>query len=214
MGSQELILRLVDLIDIRPSNNGATAFQDVWIPYFDEGGAKMISAPDVYMIGQMGSPQLVQSIRGDFASGWIVTSTREEYRRDTLDVEITHDYQSTVFRPAPKTVLVPFYGIKTLDDVLRDEKSLAYLRAKFNTNDESDKIRETLSALSGKPQSLISICILDYIIEVLNSRVIVAPAIFGFQGDGFRIGGGGGAGGDFARSRGVDINQIYYRPEN
>ena len=204
---------IVDLIDADPSNFGASAYQNEWIPYFDEGGGKMISAPDIYMIGQQGSLQLIQSVQKDFATFWIVTSTLEEYIRKTLKAKIIHDFGSNVVKPTTKTVSVPFYGRKTLDEVLRDEKGHSYLKAKFNTEDDPDKIKETLTALSGKPSSAICVSIPDQENISIYSRVAKTPAIFGFQGDAFYIGGGGYPGTDSGRSRGVDVNQIHYRPK-
>lgn len=147
------------VIDPTAADNEAVRTQNQWIELYNAQGEefkgkRMISAPDVYMIGKNGIPELVQSVRDDFEKRWLVTSTREKYRQDTLDARITHNHGSTVVQPTEKIILVPVYRGTPLDQVLRTEEGIAYLRIKFDTNDSPEDIGRTLAALSGKPSNL------------------------------------------------------------
>lgn len=174
------------IVDTFPAANGATRTQEKWIPYFNQKRKRMISAPDVYRIVQNGTPNLIQSVRNDFEEDWLVTSTRETYIPNTLDARITHNYGSTVVRPTEKTVLVPVYQGTPLDEVLKEKKGVAYLRVKLGTNDAPKKIRETLTALSGKPANLTSIWTPDQENRLSYQE---RAALFVFVFDGFRVGG-------------------------
>lgn len=195
-------------MDIQPADNEAIKTQEEWIQYFNQQGKRMISAPDVYrigqkyLIGQNGTRELVQSVRDDFERSFLITSTRETYNPNilTLDAIITHNFGSTVVQPTEKTVLVPVYQCTPLDEVLKTEKGVDYLRIKFDTNDSPDKIKETFAALSGKPANLIYIWTPTRK-SMLNYQERVAS--FGFGGDGFLVGGDCKVYGLSGRSRGV-----------
>ncbi len=193
----------IRLIDIQPADNGAIKTQEEWILYFNQQGKRMISAPDLYRIGQQnGTSELVQSVRDDFKERWLITSTRETYNPNilTLDARITHNFGSTVVQPTEKTVLVSVYGCTPLDEVLKTEKGVDYLRIKFDTNDSPDKIKETFAALSGKPSNLTYVWT-----PTRKSRLNYQERVAGFvfYGDGFHVGGDCGVGVLIGRSRGV-----------
>jgi len=200
--SQQITSAQGGVIDSVPADNGAVRTQEGWIPYFNQQRKRMISAPDVYWIGQNGTPELVQSIRDDFEKSWLVTSTRETYNPNTLDARITHNHGSTIVQPTKKTVLVPVYHQALLDDVLKEEDGVAYLRIKLGTNDSPEKIRETLTALSGKSANLIYVWTPD---QKSRANYPKRAAVFGFDDDGFHVIGDDGVDGNDCLSRGVDV---------
>ncbi len=141
------------VVDLQPADGGNSHTQNEWIPYFDKlknPRKRMISAPDVYRMGQSGSPDLLQSVREDFEKSWFVSSTRINYASDTLDAKITHNYGSTAVQPTERKVAVPVYQQTALSDVLKTKEGISYLQALFDTKDNSNKIAKTLTALSGK----------------------------------------------------------------
>lgn len=138
-------------IDLQPADNGKYRTQNQWIPFFNEKGVAMISAPDVYRAGQSGSDELVKSLRKDFDRDYIVTSTRIIYNPNSLDAKIVHNHGSTVVKPTESKVIVPVYQDWTkLSKVLGTEEGKAYLSALFGTKDNAENMAKTLSKLSGK----------------------------------------------------------------
>lgn len=140
-------------VDLQPADGGNSHTQNDWISYFNEfknPRKRMISAPDVYRLGQNGSQDLLQSVREDFEQSWIVSSTRINYASDTLDAKITHNYGSKVVQPTEIKVAVPVYQQTALSDALKAKEGINYLQALFNTKDDKDQIARTLTALSGK----------------------------------------------------------------
>ena len=87
--------------------------QKDWIPHFNAKGEKMISAPDLYNLAKENNKEILKSIQEDFEE-YVVTSTRINYMKDSLDAEIIHDFGSTVVKPKSINVKVPVYvGEKT-----------------------------------------------------------------------------------------------------
>ena len=143
------------VIDLQPAD-GESLYrcQEHWIQYFNnindprrKKPITMISAPDVYKQGQEGDSLLTRSLRDSFES-WFITSTRESYEPGTLNARIVHDYGIIVVNPVSREVIVPVYNKVPLDKVLQDPQGVAYLQAKFDTQDGSDDIARTLADLS------------------------------------------------------------------
>lgn len=192
----------VGVIDSVPADNRAARTQEEWIPNFNQQRKRMISAPDVYWIGQNGKPELVKSIRDDINKSWLITSTREIYNPNTFDARVTHNHGSTVVQPTGKTVLVPVYQQAPLDDVFTEEEGVAYLRVKLGTNDSPEKIRETLAALSGVPTNLIYVWTPD---QKSRANYQKRAADFGLGDDGFYVSGDSCVYGYSGRSRGMSV---------
>lgn len=196
------------VIDPQSADNGAVRTQEAWIQYFNELSERrgvptlMISSPDVYRTGQERNPRLIKSLRQDCDESWLVTGTRENYEPDTLDARITYDYGNTVVKTTPKKVLVPVYSDTLLDKVLEDQKGVAYLQAKFDTQDNPDEIVRTLAALSGKSPDSIIIWTPD---QAGRAGYPERAAGFVFCGGRFRVDGGDWVGGGVGRSRGVSV---------
>ena len=56
--SQQVASPQASIIDSMPADNGASMPQERWIKYFNNERKRMISAPDVYTIGQNGTSSL------------------------------------------------------------------------------------------------------------------------------------------------------------
>ncbi len=190
------------VIGLQPADEGAVRTQELWIPYFNELGRAMVSAPDVYRTGQEVNLRLVASLRQDFDERLFVASTRESYDPNTLNAKITHNHGSTVVEPTSKNVLVPVYGGTPLDKVLEDKDGVAYLQAKFGTQDNPDGIERTLVALSGKSPDSIIILTPD---QGNRASYPERAAGFDFSGGRFRVGGYGRSGDGSGLSRGVSV---------
>jgi len=106
------------VIDLKPADNGKYRTQDKWIPLFNDKGQRMISAPDVYRIGQIGSHDLVESVRADFHTAWLVTSTRITYNSNNLGARITHNFGSKVVAPTETRLVAPVYQNVALGRIL------------------------------------------------------------------------------------------------
>ena len=190
------------VIDFQPADDGKVKTQEVWIPYFNEQKKPMVSAPDVYRAGQEGNPRLIARLKRDFGESWLVSSTRESYKPDTLNARITHNHGSTVVQPTSQNILVPVYSDKPLDQVLKDNDGVAYLQVKFGTQDKPDAIEKTLADLSGKSPDLIRVWTPD---QANRANYSERAAGFDFGGGQFLVSGGYGADDDSGRSRGVSI---------
>ena len=138
------------VIDLKPADNGKYRTQDKWIPFFNDKGQRMISAPDVYRIGQIGSHDLVESVRADFHTAWLVTSTRITYNSNNLGARITHNFGSKVVAPTETRLVAPVYQNVALGRILETAEGRAYVSALFNTQDSPDVVAKTLATLSGK----------------------------------------------------------------
>lgn len=151
-------VKATSVIDPQPALYGAHGTQKDWIPYFNEQGKRMISAPDIYR-AVSGPKEILESIREDFEKKWIVTSTRLSWNPNDFvmkltnpkDVraKITHNFGSTVVKPTELQVIIPAYSNgATLTRALKSQETVAYLQALFQTKDNAGKIAETLEHLS------------------------------------------------------------------
>jgi len=197
-------------VDLQPAEDGNTNTQNGWIPYFNNfknPRKRMISAPDVYRIGQNGSQELIQSARDDFDKSWLVSSTRTNYASDTLDAKITHNYGITAVQPVERKVVVPIYQQTALRDVLKTKEGVDYLQALFDTKDNADKIAKTLVALSGKSAEDIYIWAPD---QQSRAGCQERAAGFVFLFGRFHVYGNNRVGDNNGRSRGMTLDSKTY----
>ena len=117
--------------------------QKDWVPYFNEIGVKMISAPDIYRAAKEKNQEAVLTLRSDFEASVELTSTRVNYNTDNLQAEIVHDAGSTVVRPKSYNLLVPVIR----GDFQQDAETEKYLQALFDTEDSLSEILAVLNYL-------------------------------------------------------------------
>ena len=127
--------------------------QGDFIRRFNELNMIMVSMPDLYEAGKSADDSLIESLRKDLKESWIISSTRIQYEKDSLEAAIIHYFNSTVIAPNEKKVIIPIYNGTVLDSILPAEHGLAFLQALFNTDDNAEEIKNTLYRLSGKPSN-------------------------------------------------------------
>ncbi len=141
-----------------PNGNPRLPEQGDWIDYFNcqKGeieGKKMMSASDLYRAGQIWSDKSLQCLREEFKyRRTLITSTRSCYDLHSFGARIIQDFGSMVpgVKPVEERVdYVPHFDydgekIKWVINI----SHIAFIRALFNTKDDSKKISETLERLT------------------------------------------------------------------
>ncbi len=122
--------------------------QNYYIKKFNEISKIMASMPDIYEAGKSSNHNLIESLRKDFEESGIISSTRIDYKKSSLEGTITHYFGSSVVKPIEKKLIIPIYEGEYLDNVLKDRQGLIYLQSLFNTDDGAKKIEDTLNKLS------------------------------------------------------------------
>ena len=117
--------------------------QQDWITHFNKKGEKMVSAADLYSLAKEDNKELLKSIQKDFEY-YVVTSTRINYIKDSLDAEIIHDFGSTVAKPKATNVKIPIFE----GDFEENSETEMYLQALFDTQDSLQDIQKNLEVLS------------------------------------------------------------------
>jgi hypothetical protein len=131
------------------SNQPIRQTQDAHITQFNSLNKIMASLADYYQAAKSGDTNLISGIRAD-ANNWIVGSDRIVYEKDSLEATITSYFGSTVIEPFQRKVHIPQYNGIILDSVLADPLGLIYLQSLFNTSDNVEEMKKTLTDLSGK----------------------------------------------------------------
>ena len=144
-----------------------------FIDYFNGRGEVMASMPDFYEAGKHEDYEFIyKNLRRKFNSGFagIISSTRIQYEKNSLEAFITHYFGSTVVSPNKIRVSVPDYSnsgscrwvfdgeyppiihdnpeYPTLKDVLKTKKGLRYFQALCNTDDDAETIYASLERLT------------------------------------------------------------------
>ena len=179
-----------------------SANQNSFIKKFNESGRIMIAAPDVYEAGKSGDKDLIKSLQEDFNS-WLCVSTRISYKKDSLEGAIAHYFGSNAIEPNEIKVIIPVYTGATLDAVLKEEQGLIYMQALFNTNDDSNKIKDTLQKLSDVSSSKTKIWVPD---KDSRKNLLERAVFFNFNVGDFRVDGFDLVDNSNGRSRGVCEN--------
>lgn len=133
--------------DLNVADNGKYRNQEEWIELYNSQkgeykGKKMISAPDIYLIGKSASDEVLNSLRNHFDNRWIILNTRISYNKNNLSGVIIHD---VVERKLP---VIPVYDPVSLEEVLSEGNGVKYVRALFNTRDSIKTISEVLENIS------------------------------------------------------------------
>lgn len=119
---------------------------------FNSQNRIMAALRDYYDETKSDNPELIAKLREDFNASVIIGSDMIQYAADSLEATITSYHGSTVTTPQERKVIAPIYSSGPyINDVLASEDGLKYLQVLFDTEDDADTIKTTLTALSGKP---------------------------------------------------------------
>ena len=199
-----LIQRQAVIIDPHAADNRARRTQSQWVGFFNEQGKAMISAPNIYQAGKHASDEVLASLRRDFGESLLVSSSRIKYAQDDLSGRITHNYESSVFKPSQRDVkVIPVYDETLLAQALQSDESIGYLHALFDTTDEPKCIAGTLENLSKRNADRIALWTPSQFSRQYYNEGAVRFDVDG--GGGFRVVGGDRVVDGVGRSRGVNV---------
>ena len=138
---------------ILPSD-GTYRTQEQAIAYHNERKERMLSMPDVFQLVKENNTEAIESLRKDFDTRWLVTSTRIIYNSENLSAKIIHNVDSTVTKPIEIEVKeIPYYYPTYLKDLIETEAGLDYIRALINNKRlTKEEIINFFVALSGKKE--------------------------------------------------------------
>ncbi|MFH0797887.1 MAG: hypothetical protein V1906_00590 [Candidatus Woesearchaeota archaeon] len=182
--------RIVTLDDMA-ADNGTYKMQEEWIGYWNDfkDGRLFASMKDMYAAfgqiqrnpGQYKNP--LASLRDAFDKRWVITSTRINYKANSMQAEIIHHYGSNGHKDSIQ-LEIPFYDYTKIMDVLNSEVGLAYMRALFGTEDDKKDISDTLKFVSGKKEDEIFVWTPDL---DGRSRIPVGAALLSYGSGEFRV---------------------------
>ena len=131
--------------------------QEQAIAHHNERKERMLSMPDVFQLVKENKTEAIESLRKDFDTRWLVTSTRIIYNPDNLSAKIIHNAESTITKPTEIEVKEIPYGYPIyLKDLLEKESRLDYIRALINNKKATkEEIINFLVKLSGKKEKKI-----------------------------------------------------------
>jgi len=137
---------------IRPDNKYRT--QEEWINFFNTEKKSMISMPDIFQLVNENNIEELESLRKDFKSHWIVTSTRIIYNSDNLSAKIIHNSNSDIVKPTEINLKeVPICRPTYIKELLETNAGLSYIRALIdNKKATKEQIINFLVKLSGKKE--------------------------------------------------------------
>jgi hypothetical protein len=146
------------IVVLNPPDNGNSKTQDEWIDYFNERKEIMVSMADIYLAVKSGNQDMMDSLKRDFHTSGLITSTRIIYE-DRDNARIIHYYGGNVIKPLEYAVFIREYGRTELTDILASKEGCEYLQALFGTKDDAGKIKDTLYNLCDYPSDKINISI-------------------------------------------------------
>ena len=170
VGVRESVIKQINnlenvlILDDSAADNGNTKTQNQWIEYWNNDGRRFASAPDLYQVFKQlrtkgnEARTMVDSLREDFNKIWIVTSTRLIYQPDNYNAKIIHNYgnkNSSLVKEVDIKVL-EYLGV-LIADKTNDEDCLAYLKALFDTKDDTEEIISVLEYISDKSREKIKL---------------------------------------------------------
>lgn len=131
------------IIDRVAADNGAFHTEEEWVAYFNARRKRMIGAPDIYIA----SDAVLRNLREN-CKNLLVTQPRIIYNPDDLVARVIHNFDSTIAKPKERKITIPAYDGMPLSRVLQKEKSVIYLQALFDTNDEPNVMAERLEHIA------------------------------------------------------------------
>lgn len=148
------LFSLILKIDKEAAEGGATHFQPNWIDYFNTKSKRMISLPDLYLVGRYGDDNLLQSLRDDFTNFRVITSTTFELEKNKI--WCFHNYQSKFVKT--KEIKLDIHdnfvtGEYNLNDFLfkeyvDKENRLLFMRGILDTKADAKTMANNLERLS------------------------------------------------------------------
>ncbi|MBI1969584.1 hypothetical protein HYS48_02725 [Candidatus Woesearchaeota archaeon] len=166
-------------LDTTAAENGVIKTQEEWVQYWNAvtDGRTFASMPDYYAafkqlkaMEERGTAEekawarrMVTSLREDFATPCLSTSTRIKYEPHNLEATIIHhqgDKNKTLVKEFSR-VVVPEYtdtrGERRLGIAVGEPLGLMYLRALFDTEDDGTTMASVLEYISGGSSSWFSV---------------------------------------------------------
>ncbi len=170
------------LFDEIPADNGSKKTQNQWFDYWSSitDGRIMASMGDLYVAfkeikdkyengsdsDKSKAKQVLDGLRDDFdwpgKNNWLIAGTRLEYNGSDLNAKISQHYRCN--RPdlvKDSNIEVPVYRGVPVTQVVSDPKGLAYLQTLLDTNDNGERIMQTIEFISGKNRNKIVIWTAD-----------------------------------------------------
>jgi hypothetical protein len=138
------------VMDKKPAASGSYNTHDGWCSYFSSLGKDVVMASmsDYYLAGKFGSPRLVQNIKSNLRSNFILTDDNNYYSNQSLEGFIKYHPGYPHLSSAGKIVLIPAYE-KPFPIIDLQDGEFEYVRSLFRTDDSRDKVIDVLSRLSG-----------------------------------------------------------------
>jgi len=134
-----------------------TKTQDEWIKYWNRNKDKFFpSAADLYKCFKKLGKKDIESLRKDFESSWLMTSTRIFYEKDSLNATITHNFKCKKIKSKSTKLMIPELWNEPISNV-----NLNFLQVLFGTKDSRGQIIKVLEKISGKKSKDIIIWTLD-----------------------------------------------------
>jgi hypothetical protein len=190
-------------IDNEVVNKGRRHTFDEWTKIQSKRGRFVISRADIYQAVKEGNKKLIESLRKDMEESWIVSNPLHVYK-DNLFTDIIH-YASSKNPVICRNLIVPFWVMEPLYDVLETAEGLAYFQVTNGTRDNAKAIKKTYYELSGCKADETFVCTPhQYIREDNRSEMVFSAFYYGSNGE-FLVDCKGGLfnGG---RSRGVRVS--------
>ena len=101
----------------------------------------------------------LRSLKNNFESSWLISSTRLQYNGNNLECKIVHHFDcgDKSFVDEKEAINVPVYRGTLITEVVNNNEGLKYLQTLFNTEDDGETIIQTLEFISGKNRDEIKV---------------------------------------------------------
>jgi len=207
---------ILTLDDVAAESN-AIKTQDKWIEYWNNTNRIFPSMPQLYQQFKLitedldANKQLLDSLRNDFKARCLSCSTRINYNANAKYAKIIHNFGSRLEKE-PIGLEIPVYlKNNTIEEVLRQEKGLNFLKKFLQTEDSEEEIIQVFEKLSNKTRNKMRIWtppFNGYIYTTRSKKLERAVSLlYGFGN--FHID-CGSLNGDFGRSRSVAVSALKY----